>query len=192
MTVVARINQLDQHVGETITLEGWLYHKTGKGKLQFLQMRDGTGVCQAVLFRGNVDDDVFEAAKGLTQESSLSVTGTVKAEPRAPGIPGGYELDVQCVGNRPDRRRLSHHAQGAWRRVPHAEPPPVAALQPAVGVHARARRDHLRHPRMAGHQRLSQRGHAHPHARRGRRHDHALRDRLSRRTGLSGANRPAL
>ncbi len=94
MTVVARINQLEQHVGETVTLEGWLYNKTGKGKLQFLQVRDGTGLCQAVLFRGNVDEAVFEAAKGLTQESCVRVTGTVKAEPRAPGIPGGYELDV--------------------------------------------------------------------------------------------------
>ncbi len=97
MTPVVSIDQLSDHVGETITLQGWLYHSTGKGKLQFLQVRDGTGVCQAVVFRGNVGDEQFDAAKLLTQESSLKVTGLVKAEPRAPGMPGGYELDVQQV-----------------------------------------------------------------------------------------------
>jgi asparaginyl-tRNA synthetase len=89
------IDRLHEHVGETVTLQGWLYHKTGKGKLHFLQIRDGTGICQAVVFRGNVHDEQFEAAKELSQESSLRVTGEVKADPRAPGIPGGYELDVR-------------------------------------------------------------------------------------------------
>lgn len=92
---VVPIERLCEHVGETVTLQGWLYHKTGKGKLHFLQVRDGTGVCQAVVFRGNVPDEQFEAAKELTQESSLRLTGEVKADPRAPGIPGGYEVDVR-------------------------------------------------------------------------------------------------
>ena len=92
---VVPIEQLHAHVGETVTLQGWLYNKTGKGKLQFLQVRDGTGICQAVLFRGNVSDEVFEAGKQLTQESSLRITGEVRAEPRAPGVPGGYELDAR-------------------------------------------------------------------------------------------------
>jgi asparaginyl-tRNA synthetase len=91
------VNQLQDHVGETVTLQGWVYHKTGKGKLQFLQLRDGTGICQAVIFRGNVTDEEFEAAKQLTQESSVRVTGEVKADPRAPGIPGGVELDVRQI-----------------------------------------------------------------------------------------------
>lgn len=95
MTPVVSIDQLCDHVGETVTLQGWLYHSTGKGKLQFWQVRDGSGICQAVVFRGNVGDEQFEAGKQLTQESSLKVTGVVKAEPRAPGVPGGYELDVQ-------------------------------------------------------------------------------------------------
>jgi asparaginyl-tRNA synthetase len=94
---VVRINQLHAHVGERVTLQGWLYHKTGKGKLQFLQLRDGSGICQAVIFRGNVSDEEFEAAKQLTQESSLRVTGEVKADPRSPGVPGGYELDVRQI-----------------------------------------------------------------------------------------------
>lgn len=91
------IDQLKNHVDEEVTLRGWLYRKTGKGRLQFLQVRDGTGICQVVLFRGNVSDEVFNAAKELTQESSLEVTGVVKADERAPGIPGGYELDANSM-----------------------------------------------------------------------------------------------
>ncbi|MCB0105351.1 MAG: asparagine--tRNA ligase [Caldilineaceae bacterium] len=94
---VVSITQLKDHVGQEVTLQGWLYHKTGKGKLQFLQVRDGTGICQAVVFRGNVSDEDFEKGKQLTQESSLRVTGLVKAEERAPGIPGGFEMEVHAL-----------------------------------------------------------------------------------------------
>jgi asparaginyl-tRNA synthetase len=94
---VAAIDQLAGYVDQTVTLQGWLYNKTGKGKLQFLQLRDGTGICQAVVFRGNVSEEEFEAAKQLTQESSVVITGLVKADPRAPGVPGGYEIDVRSV-----------------------------------------------------------------------------------------------
>lgn len=85
------VENLAQYVGSEVTLRGWVYHKTGKGKLQFIQLRDGTGVVQCVLFKGNVSDEVFEDAKRLTQESSIVVTGTVREEQRAPG---GYEIDV--------------------------------------------------------------------------------------------------
>ncbi len=94
---IATIRSLADHIGEEVTLQGWCYAKTGKGKLVFLQVRDGTGVCQAVVFRGNVQEEDFEAAKAITQESSLVVSGVVKADPRAPGIPGGYELDVRSI-----------------------------------------------------------------------------------------------
>ena len=94
MHKVITIRQMSAHVGETATLEGWLYSKTGKGRLQFLQVRDGGGICQVVVFKGNVSAETFELARTLTQESSLRVTGTVKADTRAPGVPGGYELDV--------------------------------------------------------------------------------------------------
>ena len=94
MTQVVSIENILHHVGDEVTIQGWLYAKTGKGKLQFLQVRDGTGIVQAVMFKPNLQEDVFDAAKGLTQESSIVVTGQVKAEERAPGIPGGYELDV--------------------------------------------------------------------------------------------------
>lgn len=97
MAPVVTIANLKDHVDEEITLQGWLYNKTGKGKLQFLQVRDGTGLCQAVVFKANVSPEDFAAGKSLTQESSVRVTGLVKAEPRAKGIPGGYELDVRAL-----------------------------------------------------------------------------------------------
>ncbi|MFO7633877.1 MAG: asparagine--tRNA ligase [Caldilinea sp.] len=95
---IVTIRSLADHVDQEVTIQGWCYAKTGKGKLVFLQVRDGTGVCQAVVFRGNVQEEDFEAAKAITQESSVIVRGVVKADPRAPGIPGGYELDVRGVG----------------------------------------------------------------------------------------------
>jgi asparaginyl-tRNA synthetase len=97
------IENIADHVGKEVTIQGWLYAKTGKGKLQFLQVRDGTGVIQCVVFKKEVTPEVFEDARRLTQESSLVVTGTVRADERAPGIPGGYEVGVsdlqvvQCV-----------------------------------------------------------------------------------------------
>ena len=88
------IGQIGQHVGATVTIKGWLYAKTGKGKLQFLQVRDGTGILQCVVFKKEVSPEVFDAASRLTQESSLIVTGDIRADERAPGVPGGYELGV--------------------------------------------------------------------------------------------------
>jgi len=94
LTKSIRIENIPHHVGGEVTIQGWLYAKTGKGKLQFLQVRDGTGVVQAVMFKPSLPEDVFNAAKQLTQESSLVVTGRVKADERAPGVPGGYEVEV--------------------------------------------------------------------------------------------------
>jgi len=88
------IQDIAKHLGEEITLKGWLADKTDKGKLQFLKFRDGTGFIQAVVFQKDVSPAVFEATKKLTQESSLILTGVPRAEPRAPG---GYELSVQDV-----------------------------------------------------------------------------------------------
>ncbi len=94
---IVPIAALSQHVGQVVTLRGWLYNKTGKGKLAFLQVRDGSGICQCVVFRPNVGDETFAIADKLPQESSLIVTGAVRADARAPGVPGGYELDVQSL-----------------------------------------------------------------------------------------------
>ncbi|HEY63895.1 MAG TPA: asparagine--tRNA ligase [Caldilineae bacterium] len=95
MAKIIRIEDIAQHVGEEVVLRGWLYRKTDKGRLQFLQVRDGTGIAQAVVFKKNVSPEAFQNARKLTQESSLIVTGTVRQDERAPGVPGGYELDVQ-------------------------------------------------------------------------------------------------
>ncbi|MGQ9816259.1 MAG: asparagine--tRNA ligase, partial [Candidatus Roseilinea sp.] len=91
------IRELNQHVGETVTIKGWLYNRTDKGKLVFMQVRDGTGICQAVVFKRDVDEGTFDAALHLPQESSLIVTGEVRADPRAPGVPGGYEIGVKSM-----------------------------------------------------------------------------------------------
>jgi asparaginyl-tRNA synthetase len=88
------VSRLLEHVGETVTLHGWLYNKSSKGKLHFLQVRDGSGVVQCVVFKGNVDAELFERLSHVGQETSLSVTGTVKADERAPG---GVELGVDDV-----------------------------------------------------------------------------------------------
>lgn len=97
MSPIIRIDKIADHVGQEVTLQGWLQLKTGKGKLQFLRVRDGSGVIQAVIFKGNVSEEMFEAAKRLPIESSLVISGTVRADERAPGIPGGFELDVNAL-----------------------------------------------------------------------------------------------
>jgi asparaginyl-tRNA synthetase len=87
------INQLKDHIGEEVTLKGWLYNSRSSGKLVFLQLRDGTGIVQCVVFKGN-SEGVFEKAKPLGQESSLIVTGTVKEDTRS-AI--GVEIDVKDI-----------------------------------------------------------------------------------------------
>jgi asparaginyl-tRNA synthetase len=86
------IRRLREHVGEEVLVQGWLYNMRSKGKLHFLLLRDGTGIVQAVTFKGDVGDEAFEAAGRLTQESSLRVLGTVRADERSPG---GVELQVR-------------------------------------------------------------------------------------------------
>lgn len=85
------IEALPAHVGQTVEVRGWLYGRRSSGKIHFLRVRDGTGVVQAVMSRADVRDEVFAAADRLPQESSLSVTGSVRADPRAPG---GVEVAV--------------------------------------------------------------------------------------------------
>ncbi|MBP9663250.1 MAG: asparagine--tRNA ligase [Pyrinomonadaceae bacterium] len=84
------INHLRGHIGQSVTLKGWLYNKRSSGKLVFLQMRDGTGIVQCVVFKPN-DEALYELADSLGQESSIIVTGTVKEDTRS-SI--GVELDV--------------------------------------------------------------------------------------------------
>src|SRR5512137_2384233 len=88
------INQLDQHVGEEVQLHGWLYNKRSSGKVRFLLLRDGTGVIQSVMVKGAVPDEVFDKFDLLTQESSFSIKGKIKKEPRAPG---GFEMELSDI-----------------------------------------------------------------------------------------------
>lgn len=97
MAPVVLISDLSQYDGQEVTIRGWLYNRTGKGKLQFLKMRDGTGIVQCVAFKPELPEEVFETAKSLSQESSLIVTGLVKKDERAPGTPGGYEIAISAV-----------------------------------------------------------------------------------------------
>jgi asparaginyl-tRNA synthetase len=85
------ISNLSEHVGEVVSVKGWLYNKRSSGKIKFIILRDGTGYLQCVYFKGNVTPEIFELADSIGQESAIEVTGTVKAEPRSPG---GYELDA--------------------------------------------------------------------------------------------------
>ncbi|HOV49392.1 MAG TPA: asparagine--tRNA ligase [Anaerolineae bacterium] len=94
MAPIIRAEQIAEHVGEEVTLRGWVYNRTHKGKLVFLLVRDGYGFVQCVVFNKDVPEEVFETAVHIPQESSLIITGVVRADPRAPGIPGGFELGV--------------------------------------------------------------------------------------------------
>ncbi|TKJ38690.1 MAG: asparagine--tRNA ligase [Planctomycetes bacterium B3_Pla] len=85
------VEQLKDHAGREVILKGWLYRGRSSGKVLFLIIRDGTGLCQCIVEKGKVSDELFEQLKRLGQESSLTVTGTVRAEERSVG---GYELAV--------------------------------------------------------------------------------------------------
>src|SRR5882672_2649787 len=94
MPPVTTISEIGQHDGQAVTIRGWLYNLRESGKLLFPIFRDGTGVIQGVVPKSAVPPEVFDAIKGLTQESSVIVEGKVRADKRAPG---GYELDVSNV-----------------------------------------------------------------------------------------------
>jgi asparaginyl-tRNA synthetase len=91
---VMTIDTAEQHVGQEVTIRGWLRSRRDSGKLHFLSIRDGTGDLQAVVSKKAVGDDQFAVSAGLTQESSLIVTGQLRQDARAPG---GYELDVSRI-----------------------------------------------------------------------------------------------
>jgi asparaginyl-tRNA synthetase len=90
--IPVRVTEIGAHVEKRVRLRGWLYNRRSSGKLHFLQLRDGTGIVQCVVYRGDVSDEVFEAAESIGQESSLEVIGTVRADPRSPI---GFELGVE-------------------------------------------------------------------------------------------------
>ena len=91
---ITTIDSIGKHEGASVTLRGWLYNLRESGKLLFPIFRDGTGIIQGVAHKAGVSAELFEALKGLTQESSVIVTGKVRADKRAHG---GYELDIEAL-----------------------------------------------------------------------------------------------
>jgi len=97
MPEIIHVDQIAQYTGQEVTLQGWVYNRTDKGKLVFLLVRDGSGFVQCVAFKGDLDEALFERLVRLPQESAVIITGAVRADKRAPGIPGGYEIGVKSV-----------------------------------------------------------------------------------------------
>jgi len=89
---VVRIADISRYEGQDVELRGWLYSRRSSGKLHFLQLRDGSGTVQAVVFKGDVSPELFAAADHLGQESSLVLRGTVRKDARSPL---GFELGVK-------------------------------------------------------------------------------------------------
>ncbi|MBO3650734.1 MULTISPECIES: asparagine--tRNA ligase [Bacillus amyloliquefaciens group] len=88
------INQVYKHTGEEVTIGAWVANKRSSGKIAFLQLRDGTGFIQGVVVKAEVEEDIFQIAKSVTQETSLYVKGIVKEDERSPL---GYELAVTSI-----------------------------------------------------------------------------------------------
>src|SRR5437588_10101612 len=126
------IADIGKHEGQTVTLRGWLYNLRESGKLLFPIFRDGSGVIQGVLPKNAVSPEIFEAVKGLTQESSVIVEGKVRADKRAPG---GYELDVSNVQ--------------VLQRVAESEPYPITPKEHGVDFLMEHRHLWVRSPRQA-------------------------------------------
>ena len=97
----ARISELPNHVGQTVTVRGWVTHLRSSGKIAFIVMRDGTGILQSVVVKSQVSPEVWERFSTLTQEACIAVTGAVKADARQSG---GHELgltELMVIGASP-------------------------------------------------------------------------------------------
>jgi asparaginyl-tRNA synthetase len=129
---VATIATLGQFEGQSVTLRGWLYNLRESGKLLFPIFRDGTGTIQGVAHVKSVLAEVFETLKGLTQESSVIVTGKVRADKRAPG---GFELDVEGLE--------------VVQRVPESDPYPITLKEHGVDFLMEHRHLWIRSPRQS-------------------------------------------
>src|ERR1700677_4345039 len=129
---IATIASLSQHEGHTITLRGWLYNLRASGKLLFPIFRDGTGTIQGIVPKAAVPEEVFETLKNLTLESSVIVTGKVRADSRAPS---GYELDVEDVT--------------VLQRIPEETPFPISLKEHGVDFLMEHRHLWLRTPRQS-------------------------------------------
>jgi len=129
---VSTIAEVGKHEGQSVSIRGWLYNLRESGKLLFPQFRDGTGVIQGVVAKNAVPAEVFDAVKGLSQESSVIAEGKVRADKRAPG---GYELDVSNVQ--------------VIQRVPESDPYPISLKEHGVDFLMEHRHLWVRSPRQA-------------------------------------------
>jgi asparaginyl-tRNA synthetase len=94
MTILSTIGEARNHYGASVTIGCWLHGKRSSGKIQFLQVRDGSGFMQAVVVKSEVSEEVWEAASRLTQESSLYITGVIREDTRSKI---GYEMTVEDI-----------------------------------------------------------------------------------------------
>ncbi|MEJ8304679.1 asparagine--tRNA ligase [Saccharibacillus sacchari] len=94
MSTKTDIRGVSAHVGETVRIGCWVNNKRSSGKIQFLQLRDGTGYIQGVVVKSEVSEEIWNDAKSLTQESSLYVTGIIREEPRSKS---GFEMTVTGI-----------------------------------------------------------------------------------------------
>ncbi len=185
---VVYINELKDHVGQEVTLHGWLYNSRASGKILFLIIRDGTGLCQCIVEKGKVPERSSSKLKRLGQESSLSVTGPIRADERSVG---GFEMAVtEPKSSR--RRRLSDHAQASRRRIPDEAPPSAPAVTEAVGHRQGSPHGDRRDPPVLQRQRLHPRRYAHLHDDRRRGPDVAVRGGLFRPAAAPDADGPTL
>ncbi|HEY6936879.1 MAG TPA: asparagine--tRNA ligase [Terriglobales bacterium] len=129
---ITTIADIGKHEGQAVTIRGWLYNLRESGKLLFPIFRDGTGTIQGVVAKNAVAPEIFDALKGLTQESSVIVEGKVRADKRAPG---GYELDVSNVQ--------------VVQRVPDGDPYPISLKEHGVDFLMEHRHLWVRSPRQA-------------------------------------------
>ncbi|OGO21866.1 MAG: asparagine--tRNA ligase [Chloroflexi bacterium RBG_16_51_16] len=90
-----RVSDIANHIGREAVIQGWVYNRTDKGKLCFLLVRDGSGFIQCVAFKDDLSPELFDQIMRIPQESSVIISGTVREDKRAPGIPGGYEIGIK-------------------------------------------------------------------------------------------------
>jgi asparaginyl-tRNA synthetase len=129
---IVTIAQLGSHEGQSVTIRGWLYNLRESGKLLFPIIRDGSGLLQGVVVKSKVAPELWDALKGLTQESALIVSGQVRADKRAPG---GYELEVE--------------AAEVVQRVAEGDPYPITLKEHGVDFLMEHRHLWMRSPRQA-------------------------------------------
>jgi asparaginyl-tRNA synthetase len=94
---IIRVEDIAKYSDQLVTVQGWVYSRTDKGKLVFLLLRDGSGFIQCVAFKDDLPEVIFDQLTHLPQESSVIVSGTVREDKRAPGIPGGFEIGVKKI-----------------------------------------------------------------------------------------------